>query len=728
MARKKNPAEAPTLADAITDPAKAAAAAATITQPRANESKAEFLRRMRQEQGLTLRQFAAAADISLATATMAENHPRLIINEVYWARMAEALKLPPDIFSAWAEDPPEEEEPAADPAPQPLPHEGRGAFIRRVREEMQATEEEVEDAALLWEGAITAAENTPEIMVNGDIWEAIAEALDIDLATLLALPAHGPADPSIPPATPAPAPAPPPAAGQLVMLAPADITPKNYRRTFAGAELQELAESLAAQGQLQPLVVRHGDDGGYVLIAGERRWRAAGIGMEKGLLPADFRLACTVRDDIDENTHILASLVENLQRVDVPPLEEAEAFRLAREKYGTAEIAKAVSKTPRYIQQRLALVEKLGDYAKQALADGHITVTQARMLCTAPTAVQPHTIKQIMAGRLRGIDDIRRHITAGMMPVEAALFDPAEYDSIAKPGETIVELESGERFFPNGGIFQQLQEKAIAELTARLKSEGWAWVERATSWFSPNGFERERSEDRSNAGVVIITHPLGNSKAKPEIHYGLVRRPVPPIARPTGPSPEERQRQAEAQAQQDAEAAAQQEAAKEFARQLGETLAQRPHDMMLLMVLDQARPSRDGLFAWAGAGWPLVLPANRVEGPDAPLARIAHHFGTPHQGLTQPLRAFIDTPAMTAGCMTMLAAAAPEEMTAIFINHFSRAKLVSNGGVHPVWREYARMRGIPLPAHLQTDAQTDIVDAANGADDADDADDEGDDE
>ena len=92
----------------------------------------------------------------------------------------------------------------------------------------------------------------------------------------------------------------------------------NPRRTFDEAALEELAESLKHQGLLQPILVRK-DGKGYRIIAGERRWRAA---QKAGLT----ELPVIIREASDAEAYELA-LVENIQRADLNPLEEAEAYR-----------------------------------------------------------------------------------------------------------------------------------------------------------------------------------------------------------------------------------------------------------------------------------------------------------------------------------------------------------------------------------------------------------------
>lgn len=147
---------------------------------------------------------------------------------------------------------------------------------------------------------------------------------------------------------------------------PAEIQP---RRDFDDAALQELAASIAESGLIQPLVVREVEGGGYELIAGERRWRAAKLA-EQTQVPA------VVKDVTDSEAFALA-LVENVQRQDLNPIEEASAFARLLEEYDftQAEIAKQVGKSRSSVANAvrlLTLPQAICDHvAGGALSPGH---------------------------------------------------------------------------------------------------------------------------------------------------------------------------------------------------------------------------------------------------------------------------------------------------------------------------------------------------------------------
>jgi ParB family chromosome partitioning protein len=152
------------------------------------------------------------------------------------------------------------------------------------------------------------------------------------------------------------------------------ITPSPFqpRRTFDEAKIEELAASIRNQGIIQPLVVRPKDDG-FELIAGERRWRAA---MKAGL----NRVPVVLRDASDLEALQLA-LVENLQREDLNPIEEAGGYRRLQEEFhwSQEEMAEKVGKSRPAIANSLRLLSLPGE-VQQEISAGNLPAGQARAL------------------------------------------------------------------------------------------------------------------------------------------------------------------------------------------------------------------------------------------------------------------------------------------------------------------------------------------------------------
>ncbi len=147
----------------------------------------------------------------------------------------------------------------------------------------------------------------------------------------------------------------------------------NPRRSFDEAALEELATSLKNQGVLQPILVRRDARSGYRIIAGERRWRAA---QKAGLTD----IPAIVREASDAEAYELA-LVENIQRADLNPLEEAEAFRrlIDERKLTQEQVSDRVGKDRSTVANALRLLA-LPNEVKQLLIEGDLDMGHARAI------------------------------------------------------------------------------------------------------------------------------------------------------------------------------------------------------------------------------------------------------------------------------------------------------------------------------------------------------------
>ncbi|MCA9668832.1 MAG: ParB/RepB/Spo0J family partition protein [Myxococcales bacterium] len=146
------------------------------------------------------------------------------------------------------------------------------------------------------------------------------------------------------------------------------------RKRFDGVAIDELARSLSEHGVVQPLLVRPAQKRGeYVLVAGERRWRAA--------QKAGLREVPVIIRTIDEAEAFEMALVENIQREDLDPLEEAEAYQRLVDEHGYTQeaLAERVGKDRSTVANSMRLL-KLPEGARRALADGRISSGHARAL------------------------------------------------------------------------------------------------------------------------------------------------------------------------------------------------------------------------------------------------------------------------------------------------------------------------------------------------------------
>jgi ParB family transcriptional regulator, chromosome partitioning protein len=217
--------------------------------------------------------------------------------------------------------------------------------------------------------------------------------------------------------------------------------PDQPRKRFAPAALAELADSIKANGLLQPITVRlfapdpHvvfggdrlGPDAQYMIVAGERRWRAHKLA---GLAEIEATVA-----EMNDDAVAIGAIVENLQRQDITPLEEARAFQAMIDRgYTPQSLAQRLGvKQPHRISDRLQLLRLRPEY--QALLEGgHLTPSQATELSRLGPAAQGALFQMISSGRCETYNKLRA-AADGLLQAEhqVALFElpPAPTDEEA---------------------------------------------------------------------------------------------------------------------------------------------------------------------------------------------------------------------------------------------------------------------------------------------------------
>ena len=155
-----------------------------------------------------------------------------------------------------------------------------------------------------------------------------------------------------------------------------DIMPNanQPRKTFNEEKIEELAASIREHGIIQPIVVRR-HKSGYEIVAGERRWRAA-MRAELSTVP------CLIRE-LDDEQNMLIAIIENMQREDLNPIEEAEGLAQMMDHFGMTQeqVSKSVGKSRPYIANSMRLL-KLPAYIRDSIADGRLSAGHGRTLVT----------------------------------------------------------------------------------------------------------------------------------------------------------------------------------------------------------------------------------------------------------------------------------------------------------------------------------------------------------
>ena len=199
---------------------------------------------------------------------------------------------------------------------------------------------------------------------------------------------------------------------------------KQPRKRFDEASLADLADSIRTHGIIQPLTVRRLSSGYYQIIAGERRWRAAKL--------AGLREVPAVIIEADDRTVMELGLIENLQREDLNPVEEAAGYRTLMEEYGLTqeEVSQRVGKSRPAVANALRLLA-LPDAVQQLLEEGALSAGHARAILAAPTGdLQKKLAQKVVHDGLsvRQTEALAKRLAAQQESAEAALQPEATPD------------------------------------------------------------------------------------------------------------------------------------------------------------------------------------------------------------------------------------------------------------------------------------------------------------
>ena len=229
-------------------------------------------------------------------------------------------------------------------------------------------------------------------------------------------------------------------------LAVNDIIPNRDqpRKTFDEAALEELAESIKQHGILQPLLVRPLPAGGYQLVAGERRWRAARI--------AKLSEVPVIIKELSDTEAMELAIIENLQREDLNPIEEAEGLQALADKcgYTQEEIAASVGKSRPAIANSLRLL-RLPEDVREMTKNGVISAGHARaLLAFESTALMQEVAEQIVSRKLT-VRDVEKMAKSPKKAVTRkakkrnAFFDEVELSLSEALGRKVTVSNSGNK-------------------------------------------------------------------------------------------------------------------------------------------------------------------------------------------------------------------------------------------------------------------------------------------
>lgn len=191
-------------------------------------------------------------------------------------------------------------------------------------------------------------------------------------------------------------------------LKPGRYQPRSHMHHEA---LLELAESIKAQGVMQPILARVSSEGGYEIIAGERRWRAARM--------AGHATVPVLVRDIPDQQALAAALIENIQREDLNALEEAQGIQRLIKEFGLTHqnVAETLGRSRAAVSNLLRLLE-LAPPVRELLAEGRIDMGHARALLALPVARQIDLAREAAQKGLT-VREVEQRVAAALKPAAA---------------------------------------------------------------------------------------------------------------------------------------------------------------------------------------------------------------------------------------------------------------------------------------------------------------------
>ena len=297
-----------------------------------------------------------------------------------------------------------------------------------------------------------------------------------------------------------------------------DLNPPkdNPRKVFDESYIESLALSIKADGVLQSLVVKplKGKKSGFEIISGECRYRALNILLDRGDIEKDYLVPTLIKKGVSASEASRIAVVENLQRQDMHPMDEAHAVvSLIHDGESLEDVAQKTGFSLSLIKQRIALTA-LCEEAQEALRAGDITLSVASALTLGTQDRQKKLLEDGISHC--SAQDIKDELTDEKIPLSSAIFPIDQYQgSITRD----LFFNEDESYFDNREEFFDLQDDAVQALKQKKEDEGYSPVEICEDrWFSR--CEYRQALEGEQGGCVIHFSPNGDVS----VHEGLVSR------------------------------------------------------------------------------------------------------------------------------------------------------------------------------------------------------------
>lgn len=292
---------------------------------------------------------------------------------------------------------------------------------------------------------------------------------------------------------------------------------KNPRRTFDHGAIEGLAASIEADGVLQNLIVEPNGEGKFRIVSGNRRFLALKLLKRRRVITANYKVPVEIRKNLEKADALRIATVENVQRANLDPIDEAEAFASLLQRGGTIDdLCGKTGLSAQTIRRRLALAN-LCTPVKEAVRKDELPLGIAEALTLGTENQQRQILKEITEGADLDREAVRELLLVEKPSAAIAIFPLEKYT-----GTFTRDLfgEEETTLFDDVEQFQALQQEAV-EVLAEKHRQRAAWVE-VFNVYSVPWWQYRKAKKGEPAGVVINLKPTG----RVEIEKGLVRHEV----------------------------------------------------------------------------------------------------------------------------------------------------------------------------------------------------------
>jgi len=301
---------------------------------------------------------------------------------------------------------------------------------------------------------------------------------------------------------------------QTIKLNQIKTTKANPRKSFDDKSIEGLAQSILTDGLLQNLTVASPTTkkGKYTIICGERRFRALSLLAKNGDIEKTYEVKVEVKDDLSDDEILRLATVENVQREDLNPLEEAQAIAvLVKDGENLDDIIAKTGLAKSTIRRRMSLLN-LSENAQEALSEGKLSLSLAEALSVGTKAQQDEVLDDALNG-YSDAEDIKSYFFDDLPTLSMAIFDKELYK-----GDLTSDLlsEDDTTYFNDVEQFMELQRTEALKLVEQ-HSKAADWAELVEGYFS--SWHYAEPEEGEKGGVIVqIT-----SSGAVEVHENLVK-------------------------------------------------------------------------------------------------------------------------------------------------------------------------------------------------------------